>query len=178
MSGENISCPSCGHLNPSQAKFCINCGRQLAQKEEVIQENVPDIQQPQTIPPPKSAPAMKPLTSIDKEVLKYLLFVNILLLMLDLVSNQYILIIMRAWMLMLPYIIGLILYIISLYFIVNDRPVSRGFKIILYLSAILGVVGTLIPYILGLTAGYLAYTPMWLFNMIILYKVYQVSKSY
>jgi hypothetical protein len=129
-------------------------------------------------PPPKPAVIYRPLGDSDKELLKYLYLITVVVLILDLFLNRYISIILIALPLMSPYLASVLLYAISLYWIVNNRPVTRSFKAILIAAPILGAIGTLIPYILGLTTGTLAYSPIWLVNLIILYKVYSLSKAY
>jgi len=158
MSEESIKCPACGADNPSNAKFCMNCGANL--QPGTVSIKLIKIDEPQRIS------------------FKLVFLVMAVILLLDAILNRYVFIIITQFLpLGIPYFIAFILTAVSLYIITKKSVITFKESILLLLAVVLGLISTAILYILSLTAGVRTYSPLWIVYLIILPAVWKLVKK-
>jgi len=163
MTMKLLKCTKCGHENPPEAKFCMNCGASLENAEVILKEVV------------RKKPVLLTIKEPEKSILVTLFFISAIILICDLL-NSVVQILVRVIIIGAPYIIGLVLSIYSGYIIKKKEPLSSKDRIIIFIAIILSLIGTLSIYIMNVFAGSIMYSPIWLLYVVILFITFRALK--
>jgi len=155
MSEEGVKCQKCGTMNPPNAKYCLNCGAKLGVVEAIKKIEINDL---------------------ERAILRVILLSMTIILILDILLNRYVYTIAKIPLIGAPYAIAFILTVISLYIVTKKAIVSSLEALLLFATAVIGFVATIILYAISVSMGIETYSPIWIIYLLVLPTTWRIFK--